>query len=152
MLTQFRLLAIAGATLAAAYGGQALAFWPFGGTTRIALSPTYGGECEDCDLSGRILAGAKMSNSVFNGTNFTRAVLTRADATDTQFVGANFTDADLTYVDFTSADVTNAVFLRANIAGANLSEANGVTQSQLDQACASANTLLPTGLRARPCD
>jgi uncharacterized protein YjbI with pentapeptide repeats len=152
VLTQFRLLAIAGAALTVAYGGQALAFWPFGATTRIALSPAYGGVCEDCDLSGRILAGAKMSNSVFNRTNFTRAVLTRADATDTQFVGANFTDADLTYVDFTGADVTNAVFVRASIAGANLSEANGVTQSQLDQACASTQTLLPAGLRARPCD
>lgn len=57
VLTQFRLLAIAGAMLALAYGGQALAFWPFGGSTRIALSPAYGGVCEDCDLSGRILAG-----------------------------------------------------------------------------------------------
>lgn len=152
VLTHFRLLAIAGAALAVAYGGQALAFWPFGGSTRIALSPAYGGVCEDCDLSGRILAGAKMSNSVFNRSNFTRAVLTRADGTETEFVEANFTDADLTYVNFTGADVTNAIFTRANIAGANLTQAHGLTQAQLNQACGDAQTQLPNGLRARECD
>lgn len=152
VLTQFRLLAIAGATLAIAFGGQALAFWPFGGSTRIALSPAYGGVCEDCDLSGRILAGAKMSNSVFNGANFSNAVLNRADARDTDFVAANFTDADLTYANFAGADVSGAIFLRANIAGANLAEAEGLTQAQLNQACADADTLLPRGLRAQTCD
>lgn len=152
MLTQFRLLAIAGATLAIAFGGQALAFWPFGGSTRIALSPAYGGVCEDCDLSGRILAGAKMSNSVFNGADFTRAVLTRADATDTEFVEANFTDADLTYVNFANAVVTDAIFTRANIAGTNLGEARGLTQAQLNQACGDNETLTPRGLRVRTCN
>lgn len=152
VLTQFRLLAIAGATLAVAYGGQALAFWPFGSSTRIALSPAYGGMCEDCDLSGRILAGAKMSNSVFNGANFSNAVLTRADASATEFVEANFTDADLTFVNFNSADVTNATFLRANIAGADFAEAHGLTQAQLNQACGDTETQTPHGLRVRVCD
>jgi uncharacterized protein YjbI with pentapeptide repeats len=151
VLTHFRLLAIAGATLAVAYGGQALAFWPFGEATRIALSPAYGGVCEDCDLSGRILAGAKMSNSVFNGADFSNAVLTRADASATEFVDANFTDADLTFVNFTSADVTNATFLRANIAGADLAEARGLTQAQLNQACGDTETQTPRGLRVRTC-
>ena len=152
VLTQFRLLAVAGAALTVAYGGQALAFWPFGETTRIALAPAYGGVCEDCDLSGRILAGAKMSNSVFNRSNFTRAVLTRADATYTEFVAADFTDADLSYVDFTSADVTDAIFTRANIAGADLSQAHGLTQAQLNQACGDGETQTPHTLRTRVCD
>lgn len=152
MLTQFRLLAIAGAALTVAFGGQALAFWPFGGSTRIALAPAYGGVCEDCDLSGRILAGAKMSNSVFNGADFSNAVLTRADASDTEFVAANFTDADLAFVNFTSADVTRATFTRANISGADLAEARGLTQAQLNQACGDAETQAPQGLRVRVCE
>lgn len=152
VLTQFRLLAIAGATLAVAFGGQALAFWPFGGSTRIALSPAYGGVCEDCDLSGRILAGAKMSNSVFNRSNFTRSVMRRADGTESEFVEANFTDADLSYMKFDSADVTDAIFLRARIHGADLAEAHGLTQAQLNQACGDDETLAPRGLRVRICD
>jgi hypothetical protein len=152
VLTHFRLLTIAAATLAVACGGQALAFWPFGGSTRIALSPAYGGVCEDCDLSGRILAGAKMSNSVFNGANFSNAVLTRADARATEFVEANFTDADLTFVNFTSADVTDATFLRANISGADLAQAHGLTQAQLNQACGDTGTSTPRGLRVQVCD
>ena len=152
MLTHFRLLAIAGATLAVAYGGQALAFWPFGGTTRIALSPAYGGVCEDCDLSGRILAGAKMSNSVFNRSNFTRSVMRRADGTESEFIEANFTDADLSYMTFASADLTDAIFMRARIHGADLAEAHGLTQAQLNQACGDTHTRTPQGLRVRICD
>jgi uncharacterized protein YjbI with pentapeptide repeats len=151
VLTHFRLLAIAGATLAVAFGGQALAFWPFGGSTRIALSPAYGGVCEDCDLSGRILAGAKMSNSVFSRSNFTRSVMTRADASATEFVEANFTDADLTYVNFANADVTDAIFMRTRINGADLAQAHGLTQAQLNQACGDAQTQTPRGLRVRTC-
>lgn len=152
VLTQFRLLAIAGAALTVAYGGQALAFWPFGGTTRIALSPAYGGVCEDCDLSGRILAGAKMSNSVFNRTNFTRSVMRRTDGAGSEFVEANFTDADLSYMKFESADVTDAIFVRARIHGADFAEAHGLTQAQLNQACGNAQTQTPHGLRVRVCE
>ncbi len=152
MLTHFRLLAIASAILAIAYGGQALAFWPFGGPTRIALSPAYGGVCEDCDLSGRILVGAKMSNSVFNRSNFTRSVMRRADGTESEFIEANFTDADLSYMTFASADVTDAIFMRAGIHGADLAQAHGLTQAQLNQACGDAETLAPRGLRVRMCN
>lgn len=179
MLTQFRSAALAAAVLGAVYAGQAFAQWPASEVVRI--EPGYGGVCEECDLSGRILAGARMTNSVFNGTNFSNAVLTRADASRSEFDNADFSQADLrntklveaqcedaqfngarlaqadatganfTRADFSDADVTQMRFHGANLAGANLRTAIGLTQAQLNTACADRRTRLPRGLRARRC-
>lgn len=145
------------------------------------LEPGYGGVCEECDLSGRILAGARMTNSVFNRSNFSNAVLARADASRSQFEGANFSDADLrrarlvnarcprarfdrailvqtdargadfTRASFSSADVTRMNLRDANLSGADLRNARGLTQAQLDQACGDRRTRLPRGLRVEMC-
>lgn len=182
MLTQLRLAAVAGAALCVAGAGQAFAFWPFAGPMRMNLAPAYGGVCEGCDLSGRILAGAKMSNSDFDRSNFTDAVLARADASGSDFEEADFTGADLTraklmgarcpravferammadanargadfrHADFTDADVEHMNFAGANIAGADLRNAHGLTQAQLDGACGDRLTRAPRGLRVRTCD
>jgi uncharacterized protein YjbI with pentapeptide repeats len=181
VLTHFRWAVIAAAALGAASAGQALAFWPFGNGAHIDLAPAYGGVCEDCDLSGRILAGARMSNSNFNGSDFSNAVLTRADASSSRFEGADFTEADLTRTrlidascprarferarlhntnargaDFTRATFANADVTRmnledANLSGADLRNAQGLTQSQLDEACGDRRTRLPRGLRVERC-
>jgi uncharacterized protein YjbI with pentapeptide repeats len=181
VLTQFRLAVFASAALAAAWGGQAAAFWPFSDGARLVLAPSYGGACEGCDLSGRIMAGARMTNAVFNGADFSHAVLARADASNSQFAEANFTAADLTaatlveadcpralferamltrtdarganfaHADFTGADVSDVNFEGANVAGADLRRARGLTQAQLDDACGDAQTRAPAGLRVRVC-
>ncbi|MEZ5995850.1 MAG: pentapeptide repeat-containing protein [Hyphomonadaceae bacterium] len=182
MLTQFRLAAFAAVALGAAWAGQASAFWPFGDPQRVDFAPAYGGVCEDCDLSGRILAGARMSHSDFDRSDFSNAVLARADATGSTFEAADFTRADLTRVrlaearcpharfqsarlahaDAHGADFTGAVFsdadvTRMNLEGADLSsadlrQARGLTQSQLSRACGDQRTRLPRGLRVRRCD
>jgi uncharacterized protein YjbI with pentapeptide repeats len=183
VLTQFRLAVFATAVLGAAWAGQAMAFWPFSGPSlRLALAPAYGGVCEDCDLSGRILAGARMTNAVFNRSDFSHAVLARADVSGSQFAEADFTEADITgaklidahcpravfdgavlahsdarranftNADFDSADVTLVNFEGANIAGADLRTAVGLTQAQLNRACGNRATRVARGLRVRRCD
>lgn len=182
MLTQFRLAAFAAAILVMVSASQALAFWPFGADARVDLAPAYGGVCEQCDLSGRILAGAKMSNSNFRGSDFSNAVLARADASHSEFEAADFTEADLsrtrlvaascprarferatlenadargadfTRANFADADVTRMNFEDANLSGADLRHARGLTQAQLDQACGDRHTRLPRSLRVGRCD
>lgn len=182
MLTYLRIAAAAAATLCVVGAGQAFAFWPFAGPARISLAPAYGGVCEGCDLSGRILAGAKMSNSEFARSNFSHAVLARADASGSDFEEANFTGADLRrtkliearcpravfenamlahadargadlrHADFTDADVTRTNFEDADIAGADLRNAEGLTQAQLNSACGDRLTRVPPGMRVRSCD
>lgn len=182
MLTQLRIAAVAAAAFCVAGAGQAFAFWPFAGPVRMSLSPAYGGVCEQCDLSGRILAGAKMSNSAFPRTDFSHAVLARADASGSNFEEADFTGADLRnaklvearcpratfedamlahadgrravfrHADFTHADVTRMNFDGADIAGADLRNARGLTQAQLNTACGDHLTRAPPGLRVRVCE
>ena len=182
MLTYLRIFAVSAATLCVVGIGQAFAFWPFAGPVRMSLAPAYGGVCEGCDLSGRILVGAKMSNSDFSGSNFTGAVLARADGTGSEFEEANFTGADLRSVkvieatcpraifenaslanadarradfrhaDFTRANVTRMNFGGADIAGADLRNAEGLTQSQLNAACGDRLTRVPPGMRVRNCE
>lgn len=181
MLTHFRLAAFAAAALGAAWTSQALAFWPFSDPARIDLAPAYGGVCEECDLSGRILAGAKMSNSVFNRSDFSNAVMSRADASGSEFAAADFTEADLSranladaqcpravferamlaqanargadlrHADFSFADVTRMNLESADLSGADLRDAYGLTQVQLDRACGDRRTRLPRGLRIALC-
>jgi uncharacterized protein YjbI with pentapeptide repeats len=162
VLTRFRLAIFAAAALGAVWASQAVAFWPFGAPARVSIAPAYGGTCEDCDLSGRILVGAKLSGSVFNGSNFSHAVLARADASDSQFVAVDFTEADLTYTSLVRARCENAVFPRAQFRGAQLRGASfhgadlrlaeGLTQDQLDEACGDASTRLPRGLSIPRCE
>ena len=183
MLTQLRIAVFAAVALTAISASQvASAFWPFGADPRIEAQPAYGGVCEDCDLSGRILAGARMTHSNFSRSNFSNAVLARADASHSEFEGADFTQADLSRVrlidascpharfdrarlaqadargaDFTrasfgSADVTRMNLENADLSGADLRHARGLTQAQLDEACGDGRTRLPSGLRVRRCD
>ncbi len=183
MLTQLRLAVFAAAALGVVSASQnADAFWPFGADPRLDLAPTYAGVCEDCDLSGRILAGARMTHSNFSRSDFSNAVLARADASHSEFNGADFTQADLTRVrlvdascpqarferarlaqaDARGADFTRATFAQADVTRMNLEEADlsgadlrsalGLTQTQLDQACGDHRTRLPHGLRVSRCD
>ncbi|MBL8548093.1 MAG: pentapeptide repeat-containing protein [Hyphomonadaceae bacterium] len=181
MLTQLRFAVFAAAALGAVSAGQASAFWPFGADARVDMAPAYGGVCEECDLSGRILTGARMTHSNFSRSDFSNAVLTRADASHSDFGGADFTQADLsrarlidascpharferarlqqadargadfTRATFANADVTRMNLEDADLSGADLRRARGLTQAQLDQACGDRRTRLPHGLRVGSC-
>lgn len=182
MLTQLRLAVFAAAALGAVSASQsAAAFWPFNSDARLEAQPAYGGVCEDCDLSGRILTGARMTHSNFSRSDFSNAVLARADASHSEFNGADFTQADLTNVrlidascpqarferarlaqanargadftraNFTGADVTRMIFEDADLSGADLRSARGLTQTQLNEACGDHRTRLPRGLRVERC-
>ncbi|MEZ6023474.1 MAG: pentapeptide repeat-containing protein, partial [Hyphomonadaceae bacterium] len=89
-MTQLRLALCALALTGGLWAGTASAQWPWQATAIARLEPGYGGVCEECDLSGRILAGAKMSNAVFNRSDFSHAVLTRANAAHTRFADVDF--------------------------------------------------------------
>lgn len=175
MLTQLRPALFSVALAAGVWAGAASA--QLRDTSIVRIEPGYGGVCEECDLSGRILAGARMSRSVFNRADFSNAVLTRADATRTRFEGANFTGADLTRAkliearcedadfsgavltranarraSFTRADFTRARLDGTDLSGADLRQARGLTQAQLNSACGDRETRVPRGMRVRLCD
>ncbi|HRP12555.1 MAG TPA: pentapeptide repeat-containing protein, partial [Terricaulis sp.] len=124
MLTQLRPALFALALAAGVWAGAASAQWR--DTSVVRVEPGYGGGCEGCNLSGRILAGARMSRSVFTRADFSGAVLARADATRARFEGADFSGADLTSVkliearcvdaNFSGADLTSAVARRGQFA------------------------------------
>ena len=157
MLTHLRIFAVSAAALCVVGIGQAFAFWPFAGPVRMSLAPAYGGVCEDCDLSGRILVGARMSNSTFNRSNFSDAVLVGIDATDSRFEGANFTEADLERARFVRASLVGARFRgarlnEANFSGADLRSSEGLTQQQLSTACGDADTRVRRGLHVPACE
>lgn len=157
MLTQLRLAVFAAAALGAVSASQtALAFWPFGADARLDLAPAYGGVCEDCDLSGRILAGARMTHSNFSGSDFSNAVLARADASYSRFISADFTNADLInsrcrHAIFHGARFHGARLRGADISGADFRRTTGLTQEQLMQACGDHETRLPPGLSVPSC-
>jgi hypothetical protein len=151
VVTQFRLAAFAVAALVVVGAGQAFALWPFTAPPRLATTPAYGGVCEECNLSGRDLSGARMTNSVFNRSDFSNAKMARANASGSAFAEANFSGADLRNANFNEADITGATFAEANIAGANLETVRGLTQRQLNTACGDLHTRVPRGLRVRIC-
>ncbi len=107
------------------------------------------------------------------GASFASAELQRADFTEANLTGADFSKAELGRANFTAALLTGAKFPLANLAragidqakfegpldltgafmlftrieGMDLTQANGLAQWQLDQACGNAETKLPEGLK-----
>ncbi|GBF99568.1 hypothetical protein Rsub_12193 [Raphidocelis subcapitata] len=81
------------------------------------------------NLSGKVLAGALMSDADFSNANMQEAVLTKAYAVNASFAGADFTNAVLDRVDFNGANFKGAKFVNvvltgATFDGADLSETN----------------------------
>lgn len=130
------------------------------------------------DLTGANLEKSLASRSNFSGANLRGARLVKAEFLRVSFAGADLTDADLSSGDFYRNDFTDAqltganlhdaimprtVFAGATMTGANLTGAfllrtrfdkvdlsgvTGLEQSQVDQACGDAATILPAGLTA----
>lgn len=135
MLPHLRTALFVFALSSGVWAGAASAQWPWSSaSTNVRLDPHYGGACEGCDLSGRILAGAKMSNSVFNRSDFTGAVMARVNASRSQFRDANLTRVDLDQAVLVNAMCEGADFREARMprvradgatfTGANLERAN----------------------------
>lgn len=123
-------------------------------------------ESEDEDLRGIDLSGADLSYADLRNTNLRNALLSNAILTSAQLdrsclrdailmgaklhsadleesdldrvdlTDADLTDADLYQVAFYGADFTGATFTNADLTGADFSRAEGLTQPQLDSACA----------------
>jgi len=74
-----------------------------------------------------------------------------ANFTDVNFRNADLTGANLAHSNLTGADLTGAVLDITSIKGTDLSRARGLTQPQLDQACADKETKVPDGLTAKSC-
>ena len=81
---------------------------------------------EDVDLTSATLHKVNLINA-----ELTNAILTGAELTGADLYIASLEGAELTGADLTGADLTGA-----NLTGANLSHVQGLTQAQLDPACA----------------
>ncbi len=85
------------------------------------------------------------------GTVFIGAIFSKSNLGRSDFTGADFSAAQFISTKFGDANVENANFTNANLSGANLSKIMGLSQSQLDGACGSDDTHLPTGFTLKNC-
>ncbi|MBW6423235.1 pentapeptide repeat-containing protein [Rhizobium sp. XQZ8] len=100
------------------------------------------GELQRANFTGAQLRGAN-----FEKADLSRAVFDKAVITGANFVYANLSRASLSSAVFEgSLDFKNAFFLFVRIEGVDLSQAENVTQQQLDMACGDNATKLPAGL------
>lgn len=117
--------------------------------------------CPGCDLSGADLAKAELSGAGLtaanlSGANLKDTVLLGATLNDANLSGANLAGAYLSDATFGGAILTGAHLRGAKLDGADLTAATGLTQEQLNQACAGRagipfTTRLPKGMTVRPC-
>ena len=115
-----------------------------------------GMEVRGLNLAGARLRQADLSLTVMNRTRFSRADMRDVEAYGGVFSSSNFSGANLTNASFVGAYLEGANFSGAtlsgtNLSGAQLARATGLTQSQLNQACGDASTVLPGSLRIRAC-
>lgn len=100
-----------------------------------------------CELEHRTkLSGGKLANVNLTGTNLRCADLSDANLTDANLSwscldsatlrGALLGRTDLSYAVLTGADLSQVDMSDANLAKANFIDASGLTQGQLDSACA----------------
>lgn len=130
-----------------------------------------GASCPGCNLFQADLGGLELKNRNYAGSRLRQADISLGVMNRSNFSGADMRDVDaygavLTGANFARANLTNAVFVGTHLNGANFSGANlhgtdfsgaemgravGLTQSQLNQACGDEATVLPRGMRVRPC-
>ncbi|MEM5517303.1 pentapeptide repeat-containing protein [Henriciella sp. AS95] len=113
-------------------------------------------DAKNVDVSGSRLRQSDMQLSTFDDWNLSGANLTIANMFGVRFNRSDFSGADLTRANMVGAYVGTSNFAGANltdvnISGADLSIARGLTQHQLDRACGDNSTMLPKGLKVRPC-
>ena len=117
---------------------------------RVSLSvPNTWAVLSHADLSSAHLNDATVPYGVCYGANFTDAALDGAEFREATFFNTIFRNASLVKADlagawFAYSDLRNAILRGANLSGAEFYErsqgAAGLTQRQLDQACADPDT------------
>lgn len=113
-------------------------------------------EARGLNFSGARLRQANLSLSVLNRASFANADLRDVDAYGAVFSSANFSGANLTNASFVGtflegANFSGATLSGTNFSGAQMARARGLTQSQLNQACGDASTILPGALHIPAC-
>ena len=116
------------------------------------------------NLIGVKLALAPLSHANLSGVHMGVADLTVATLFNADLTGAMLNNIDLTGATLTEATLRGTCLRDANLSGADLSRVKGLTQEQLDQACADpdsppkldgvhdAKTGVPLQWRENPCD
>jgi uncharacterized protein YjbI with pentapeptide repeats len=100
------------------------------------------------------LQRANFSNARLDGADFQKAELGRADFSNATISNSNFAVANLARVNLNQAkfegalDLSGAFLFLTRLEGLDLSQAKGLQQWQVDQACGDANTKLPAELKA----
>lgn len=104
-------------------------------------------------FAGAELQRADFSQADLTGADFQKAELGRTDFTGATITGARFSMANLSRAQLGKAtfegpiDFSGAFLLLARIEGLDLSQATGLQQWQVDQACGDGQTRLPAGLK-----
>jgi uncharacterized protein YjbI with pentapeptide repeats len=113
-------------------------------------------DCPRCNLAGADLTNQCVKRGNLEGANFDRAKLVLMCMSYADFRGATFrhTDlagANLAHARLDGADLTGANLSIASIKGTDLTHTIGLSQAQLDHACADSETKVPKGMRAKTC-
>ena len=114
---------------------------------RLSYADLSDGWLGKANLSQARLVHTNLSRTNLVGANLQGAVLSEAVLIDADLIYANLRDTSLADADLTGAKLQNAILANANLMGANLSGADfisggvqskscGLTQRQLDSACA----------------
>ncbi len=110
------------------------------------------------NMNGATLMGANLIDAELDNTDLTKANLSVTNLTNAVLFKTNLTEADLSYTNLTKTELA-----MANLTSAILCKSKGLTQEQLDQACADpdnppkleglcdAETGLPLEWRGKPC-
>jgi len=113
-------------------------------------------DCPRCELAGADLSNQCVKKGNLEGADFTGAKLVLMCMSYADFRGASFRNADLSganlsHASLDGADLTGANLTVTSLKGTDLSQVKGLTQQQLDRACADAATKVPASLRAHAC-
>ena len=115
-------------------------------------------------LTNAVLTNAILRNAVLTNAVLINATLDSADLTSTNLSGAALSGSDLTGVYLTDSDLDGAYLTKADLTGAVLFRVKGLTQGQLNLACADpdnppnlhgardAKTGKPLEWRGKPCE
>ena len=126
---------------------------------RVALESIKSGhhDCPRCDLTRADLTNqcvkqGNLQGAKFDGARLILMCMSYADFRGASFRNTNLAGANLAHAKVDNADFTGADLSIASIKGTDLSRARGLTQTQLDRACADAETKVPAGLKAKTCN
>ena len=120
-------------------------------SVKLSDADLTGADLTDSDLTGAVLTNAILTNATLRNTTLTNAMLRKAnltntilknakldsaDLTSTNLGGADLGGADLAGAYLTDSDLSGAYLTGADLTGAVLFSVKGLTQGQLNLACA----------------